>query len=464
MFNNSEHEIKKLEKLEKIDDTHYMVTYQTVNDEKYITVIPSSINKDYIDIYNRFIVNPTSFIIPHSSMTDSTTGENMYSTDDLKNFYNNLLDAIKAVYQVNEVTRVNSYSQYNGDELQKKLSNIEDIYKILDGVLKVYSNEMTQFLNSYRYIGDRAERPSYHKYVDYYYAESADLKQEIVDIKIKRYIDKGLDSLNEEKKKELNNDLMESMYGEEIAKIHKKESSIEETKQELPIYIDYGIMKARHGVEPFLLINGKKYEILSEFKKVDYKTTDKMSIIEKAKHAFLPNGNIIARESKFGGWGIIDPNGNIIVDFKYESISPLINSDGNSIHADYLVVESKEKNDSTEYLGSEDKYGDYMLAMPYNYQGIINQDGTELFPIGKKSGIDLISYDYEKDLFSCYSHQTRHDVTLVSTISGNQLDELYNLATFKEKYANTMLQAMGNNQIDVNIHQISEANEQGKSL
>lgn len=136
-----------------------------------------------------------------------------------------------------------------------------------------------------------------------------------------------------------------------------------------------------------------------------------------ANTGLLPNGNMILKDP-VGMMGIVNPYGDIIVDFKYHSIKPITNRYMETVHEDFFIAESNNSS-----------YSNHMNRIIYP-TGIIDEKGTELYPIDE-SDIEAIVYDDKNDIFHCCNYSDFVGLAYSETgfekdrrtIYGNELSE-----------------------------------------
>ena len=110
-----------------------------------------------------------------------------------------------------------------------------------------------------------------------------------------------------------------------------------------------------------------------------------------ANTGLLPNGNMILNDPT-GMVGMVDPYGDILVDFKYHSIKPITNRNNEIVHDNCFIAESNNSHFS-------EKMNDVVYST-----GIVESDGTELYPIDE-SDVETIRYDDENDILHCCNYR-----------------------------------------------------------
>lgn len=110
-----------------------------------------------------------------------------------------------------------------------------------------------------------------------------------------------------------------------------------------------------------------------------------------ANTGLLPNGNMILKDPT-GMMGMVDPYGDILVDFKYHSIKPITNRNNEIVHDNCFIAESNNSHFS-------EKMNDVVYST-----GIVESDGTELYPIDE-SDVETIRYDDENDILHCCNYR-----------------------------------------------------------
>ena len=135
----------------------------------------------------------------------------------------------------------------------------------------------------------------------------------------------------------------------------------------------------------------------------------------------LPNGNMIVHDELLQ-YGIVSPSGEVLVDFKYRSIAPLKDDNGEIVHNGCFIVSSADDGIRVR--------GDFIF-----YEGIIFENGEELFPLGTEKITD-VQYDPKNDVIHCNSRLywkglayatgwSGYDEDLM-TITGDTVDEHIN--------------------------------------
>lgn len=104
----------------------------------------------------------------------------------------------------------------------------------------------------------------------------------------------------------------------------------------------------------------------------------------------LSNGNMILKDPT-GMVGMVNPYGDILVDFKYHSIKPITNRYNEIVHDDFFIAESNNSH-----------FSNHMNRVVYP-TGIIDEKGTEIYLIDE-SNIEAISYDDENDILHCCNY------------------------------------------------------------
>ena len=109
-----------------------------------------------------------------------------------------------------------------------------------------------------------------------------------------------------------------------------------------------------------------------------------------ANTGLLPNGNMILKDPT-GMMGMVDSYGDILIDFKYHSIKPITNRNNEIVHDNCFIAESNNSHFS-------EKINNVVYST-----GIIESDGTELYPIDE-SDVEAIRYDDENDILHCCNY------------------------------------------------------------
>lgn len=109
-----------------------------------------------------------------------------------------------------------------------------------------------------------------------------------------------------------------------------------------------------------------------------------------ANTGLLPNGNMILKDPT-GMMGMVDSYGDILIDFKYHSIKPITNRNNEIVHDNCFIAESNNSHFS-------EKVNNVVYST-----GIIESDGTELYPIDE-SDVEAIRYDDENDILHCCNY------------------------------------------------------------
>ena len=217
----------------------------------------------------------------------------------------------------------------------------------------------------------------------------------------------------------------------------------------LQIYLEDETSMRKSGLSvprQYVMIDGEKYYFPQEYivqeytqrdAEIDQLRTDMLSAANikpsmlshkefSSKYrniGLLPSGNMIVNYPRSTRWGIINAYGDVEVDFIYNSIKQIPN------HPGFFIVESYEYYDVPE-VG-------YMKNNVSYYEGIIAEDGTELFSI-KDSQIDCIDYDNDNDVIHCNNYENWRGLASaqgwsgfdkdILTIPGNELEAMYELA------------------------------------
>lgn len=136
-----------------------------------------------------------------------------------------------------------------------------------------------------------------------------------------------------------------------------------------------------------------------------------------ANTGLLPNGNMILKDPT-GMMGMVDSYGDILIDFKYHSIKPITNRNNEIVHDNCFIAESNNSHFS-------EKVNNVVYST-----GIIESDGTELYPIDE-SDVEAIRYDDENDILHCCNYNDWVGLAYSETgfekdrrtIYGNELSE-----------------------------------------
>lgn len=136
-----------------------------------------------------------------------------------------------------------------------------------------------------------------------------------------------------------------------------------------------------------------------------------------ANTGLLPNGNMILKDPT-GMMGMVDSYGDILIDFKYHSIKPITNRNNEIVHDNCFIAESNNSH-----------FSEKVNNVVY-FTGIIESDGTELYPIDE-SDVEAIRYDDENDILHCCNYNDWVGLAYSETgfekdrrtIYGNELSE-----------------------------------------
>lgn len=161
----------------------------------------------------------------------------------------------------------------------------------------------------------------------------------------------------------------------------------------------------------YVILNGDKYYFSQEYvpdllsksdisqeqiaRELSEATGIEMSPLNSKKGHYknvglLPNGNMILNDP-LGMVGMINPYGDILIDFNYHSLNPITNKNGEIVHDECLIAESN----SSYFSNAANR-----IVYP---TGIVNVNGTELYPIDD-SNVEDISYDALEDVFHCCNY------------------------------------------------------------
>mgnify|MGYP000401663565 FL=1 len=119
--------------------------------------------------------------------------------------------------------------------------------------------------------------------------------------------------------------------------------------------------------------------------------------------------------------GMVDPYGDILVDFKYHSIEPITNRYREIVHDGFFIAESNNSH-----------FSNHMNRIIYP-TGIIGDDGIELYSIDE-SDIEAISYDDENDIFHCCNYNDWVGLAYSKTGFEKDRKTIYGIELSEDKY------------------------------
>lgn len=120
--------------------------------------------------------------------------------------------------------------------------------------------------------------------------------------------------------------------------------------------------------------NGDKFEIRN-VRRLNF--PDSNTLIYKFLGVSYSNSERILTQAYNDKWGIIDRNGNVIVDYQYDSAVTLSAKDKSEVKYD-------GKNVYIIYKGIEIPYEDLVMVTKDGLSGVINKDGNILIPLKKR--------------------------------------------------------------------------------
>lgn len=139
-----------------------------------------------------------------------------------------------------------------------------------------------------------------------------------------------------------------------------------------------------------------------------------------ANAGLLPNGNMILKDPT-GMMEMVDPYGDILVDFKYHSIEPITNRYKEIVHGGYFIAESNNA-----------CFSNHMNRVIYP-TGIIDEKGTELYSIDE-SNVEAISYDDVNDVFHCCNYSDWVGLAYSKTGFEKDIKTIYGYELSEDKY------------------------------